>query len=78
MEKTDFFSEMNCYISVDVETAGPNPSDYAMLSIGACTIMHPRQTFYCELKPDRGKSDPSALEICRLSMDELQKNGIDP
>lgn len=34
MEKTDFFSEMNCYISVDVETAGPNPSDYAMLSIG--------------------------------------------
>ncbi len=78
MEKTDFFSEMNCYISVDVETAGPNPSDYAMLSIGACTIMHPRQTFYCELKPDRQKSDPSALEICRLSMDELQKNGTDP
>ncbi len=26
------------YISVDIETAGPNPGGYAMLSIGACTV----------------------------------------
>ena len=27
------------YISVDIETAGPNPSQYSLLSIGACSVM---------------------------------------
>ena len=33
------------------ETAGPNPADYALLSIGACTLLEPRATFYAELQP---------------------------
>ena len=27
------------YISVDIETAGPNPAEYSMLSIGACRVV---------------------------------------
>lgn len=34
------------YLSIDIETSGPNPGNYAMLSIGACTITEPRETFY--------------------------------
>jgi uncharacterized OsmC-like protein len=26
------------YISVDVETSGPTPGDYSLLSIGACLV----------------------------------------
>lgn len=63
------------YISVDVETSGPNPSDYAMLSIGACTISEPRETFYIELKPDRDGSVSEAMAISKLSLDDLRKNG---
>ena len=38
-------------ISVDVETAGPNPSQYSLLSIGACLVDEPDQKFYIELTP---------------------------
>ena len=78
MKKTDIFSEMPHYISVDIETAGPYPSDYAMLSIGACTVMHPRHTFYVELKPDRMNYDSKAFEIHKLSLEELQITGKKP
>jgi ribonuclease T len=27
-----------CLISVDVETSGPIPGDYSMLSLGACVV----------------------------------------
>ena len=39
-------SDLAAYISVDIETAGPNPSQYAMLSIGACLVCEPQRTFY--------------------------------
>jgi len=78
MDKTDIFSELPCYISVDIETAGPNPSDYAMLSIGACTVMQPRRTFYVELRPDRQKCDSGACEIHKLSFEDLLTSGKDP
>jgi DNA polymerase III epsilon subunit-like protein len=65
-------------ISVDVETAGPNPGSYALLSIGACTLGQPRQTFYVELKPDRLDFQPQAMEIHRLDLDGLAKKGLNP
>ncbi|MCJ7568072.1 MAG: hypothetical protein MUO58_11090 [Anaerolineales bacterium] len=37
MEKIHISDEA-CNISVDVETAGPHPNRYALLSIGACVI----------------------------------------
>jgi ribonuclease T len=49
------------YISVDVETAGPNPSGYSLLSIGACTLDEPPQTFYIELAPVNDQATAEAL-----------------
>lgn len=66
------------FISVDVETAGPTPGDYAMLSIGACPVDDPDRGFYVELKPDRIAVVASALAVSGLSMDELATSGTDP
>ncbi|GAB4425739.1 MAG: hypothetical protein Kow002_15140 [Anaerolineales bacterium] len=66
------------YISVDVETAGPNPGTYAMLSIGACAVLEPARAFYVELKPDKEAVLPAALQVSGLDMDELAQNGQDP
>jgi len=69
---------VDAYISIDVETAGPVPSQYAMLSIGACTLGNPRQKFYVELKPDKDKFLSDALAISNLSMERLTGEGVDP
>ena len=66
------------YISVDVETAGPNPGQYAMLSIGACTVTEPVETFYVEIQPDQEAFSLEAIQVSGLSMDELRKNGVPP
>lgn len=66
------------YISVDVETAGPYPGQYAMLSIGACLVDDTSTTFYVELQPDRSDSLPEALAISGLSLDSLEQHGIAP
>jgi len=66
------------YISIDVETAGPNPGNYAMLSIGACTVTEPVETFYVEIQPDKEASRPDALAISGLNIDELPQNGKTP
>jgi ribonuclease T len=71
------FDPAHTYFSIDVETAGPNPSQYALLSIGACTLAEPRQTFYVELKPDKTDFVPEALEVCKLSMDKLAAEGLE-
>ena len=51
------------YISVDVETAGPSPSQYSLLSIGACLVSRPEKSFYIELQPVNDKMLPEALAI---------------
>ena len=66
------------YISVDVESAGPNPADYSLLTIGACTIAEPQQTFYIELRPVNSNFVPEALSISRLSMERLADRGLTP
>ncbi|WP_309709771.1 3'-5' exonuclease [Pseudolysinimonas sp.] len=66
------------FISVDVETAGPTPGDYAMISIGACLVDEPDRGFYVELKPDRDAVIPSALAVSGLDMAQLTANGTDP
>ncbi|MFL7794475.1 MAG: 3'-5' exoribonuclease [Anaerolineae bacterium] len=68
----------DAYISVDVETAGPNPSLYSLLSIGACMVCDPRRTFYVELQPVNDKFLPSALSISGLSMEKLAESGLAP
>jgi DNA polymerase III epsilon subunit-like protein len=66
------------YISIDIETAGPNPNTYSMLSIGACQVYDPQDTFYIELKPISKLYIPSALAISALDWDHLNTNGIPP
>lgn len=65
-------------VSVDVETAGPNPRDYAMLSIGACLVDQPGRSFYVELKPTTRAVNPESLAVSGLSMEELERTGVDP
>ena len=66
------------YISVDVETAGPTPGDYALLSIGACLVNKPDICFYVELIPDKSKIEPSAIKITGLDPQMLKQNGTPP
>lgn len=65
-------------ISVDVETAGPVPRLYSMLSIGACFVEEPTRTFYIELKPEVPDFLEAAMSISGLSFAELEEGGTDP
>ncbi len=66
------------FICVDVETAGPIPGKYAMLSIGACLVYDITNTFYAELIPDRDDFQPEALAISGLDMEKLRQEGVSP
>lgn len=66
------------YISVDVETAGPNPGTYSLLSIGACLVSDPAQRFYVELQPVHEEVAGEALQVNGLSMETLKSRGQPP
>ena len=66
------------YISVDVEAAGPNPSQYSLLTIGACTLADRPQTFYIELKPVNDKMTSEAFAVHRLDLKRLAERGQPP
>jgi ribonuclease T len=70
--------DLEKFISVDIEAAGPNPSQYALLSIGACSLTQPRQTFYAELVPDKDRVDPRSMQIHGLDPSRLTKDGLLP
>ena len=65
------------YISVDVETAGPNPNRYSMISIGACLVDDLERSFYIELKPLSEAFVESSLAVSGLSMETLAAEGVD-
>ncbi len=67
-----------CWISVDVETSGPNPGGYSLLSIGACRYDDPEQGFYIELVPVGDRAVPSAMAISGRLVDELTRTGSLP
>lgn len=71
-------SELQRYISVDIETSGPNPHDYSVLSIGACTLPKPRKTFYIELIPTSDQATVEAMAVNRLSLQKLAHQGLAP
>lgn len=66
------------YISVDVETSGPIPGEFSMLTIGACDAYRPEVGFECSLKPITLNADPDALAVTGLSLDELSAKGLTP
>lgn len=59
------------YISIDIETDGPIPFDYSMISFGA-VIVEPSltKTFYAQIKPISDRWIPAALEISGFSREE--------
>ncbi len=66
------------YISVDIEASGPIPGEYSMLSLGACVISDISKTFYVELKPINDNYIQRAVEVSKLSINELKIKGIEP
>ena len=76
--KPGYWNDIARMVSVDVETAGPNPADYALLSIGACTLLEPRATFYAELQPATKLVDENAMKIHGLKMEQLARDGLPP
>lgn len=66
------------YISVDVETAGPIPATYSLLSIGASVVGNPDQHFYAELQPLNENAAPEALAVSGFSLTELAERGEPP
>jgi DNA polymerase III epsilon subunit-like protein len=76
MNETTFSPEI--FVSVDVETAGPNPSQYSLLTIGACSVEDSPRTFYVELKPMNDKITSEAYATHRLDMKRLAERGTPP
>lgn len=71
-------STREIFVSVDVETSGPIPGEYSLLSIGACSAFEPDNGFTVEVKPINDKFDAKALEVAGLSMKDLCQRGLDP
>ncbi len=65
-------------ISVDIEASGPIPGEFSMLSLGACVVGNRSMKFYVELKPINANFLQIALDVCKLSMEELSVSGQDP
>ena len=66
------------YISVDIESSGPIPGEYSMLSLGACVVGDTTKTFYREFKPITDKYLKEALKVSGISLDELRGSGVEP
>lgn len=66
------------FISVDVETSGPIPGEYSLLTIGACDAYRPNLTFECKLKPITANFDPKAIQVTGLSLNKLERDGLAP
>jgi len=69
---------LETFISVDVETAGPNPGQYSLLAIGACRLEEPQQTFYVELQPVNWNLTPESYAVHGLSLEVLAEKGLPP
>ncbi|WP_282875920.1 3'-5' exonuclease [Pseudomonas peli] len=66
------------YVSVDVETSGPVPGIYSLLSIGACLVTAPANSIYLELQPDGIQHDLEAVAVTGLDLTRLESEGLAP
>lgn len=59
------------YIMVDVETDGPNPGDYSMVSLGA-VVVEPQltRTFFGQLAPISDRFVAEALAVSNMTREE--------
>lgn len=77
-EHSDRNIQGEMYISVDIETAGPVPGEYSMVSLGACLVDNSTEQFYIELKPINDNFIPEALKVSGLRFEQLTATGIAP
>lgn len=66
------------YFSVDIESSGPIPGRYSMLSLGACAVDAPSESFYAEFKPISKDFVPDAMRVSGFDLDQLEIDGRDP
>lgn len=69
------------FYSVDIETSGPIPGEYSMLSLGACVVTASEvksETFARRFKPLSRNADPEALKVSGLALDDLEREGTSP
>ena len=76
------------YISADVETDGPIPGEFSLLSFGLCVVgtwdgqalgrPTDRGTFYREVRPISDRFEQEALDVNGLNRAELLRTGADP
>lgn len=66
------------FVSVDVESSGPIPGEFSMLTLGACLVDSPSISFSMELQPLNGNFDAEALAVTGLSMEDLARTGMPP
>src|SRR5690606_25399796 len=63
-------------VSVDVETSGPSPSVGCLLSLGACLVDDPEESFYVEVRPAPGCGwDEAAAAVHLLDRARLEREG---
>ncbi|MBI2625177.1 MAG: 3'-5' exoribonuclease [Candidatus Nealsonbacteria bacterium] len=63
------------YISVDVETVGPEPGDFSMVQFGACVVGKETEDFLVDIKPINDNFMPATLELFKTTMEGLYKRG---
>jgi len=66
------------YFSVDIESSGPVPGKYSMLSFGACVVGTSDTSYYAELQPISDNYVVEALKVSRFDLSKLKRDGIDP
>jgi ribonuclease T len=66
------------YVSVDVESSGPIPGVFSLLSIGACVVGNTGEDFYAEIQPINDAYVPEAIEVAGKSMEEFSLSGQTP
>jgi ribonuclease T len=66
------------FISVDVETSGPVPGEFSMLTLGACLAEDQSKTFSMSLRPINDAFVPEALAVTGLSLERLAVEGLAP
>jgi DNA polymerase III alpha subunit (gram-positive type) len=74
--------ERATYFCIDIETSGPVPWLYDVLSLGAVVVRGSPQggfalgeRFYVELRPESEREDPATRAIHGLDVDRLRREG---
>lgn len=65
------------FVAVDVESDGPIPGPYSMLSLGMAVVGSDELRFYTEIKPISEEFIPEALAVSGLDRDRLSREAPD-